>query len=180
MSSFNRVLFFLGMSVCLISCEFQCSVGNTKKNNSSTASAEQGTTISNNIQLTSSKVQVKEAYLIYGESGKKVALDNTADLGQKIKLLLVIGDGWVMKDNKVSIGASEQISTSTGQEIVNAEDLFASYNDGIDPADAKIISLSAMITKETGDIDHYNVKFRVWDKYGTGEINGSYKFFIRH
>lgn len=181
MSSINRFLFFLAMSICLVSCQFQCSVGNTKDNNSSATDSKDATSIRNNIQLTSNKVQVKSAYLLYAESGQRVPSGNTTDLGQKIKLVLEIGDGWIQKNGKVSIGASEQISTSSGQEVVNAEDLFAAYNEtGIDPVDAKIISLNAMITKEMGEIDHYNVKFRVWDKYGDAEITGSYKFYIRH
>ena len=74
--------------------------------------------ISNGIRLNLSKeIKLVKAYLFYN-GGERVSDSNMADLNQNINMLIQINrGGWVEKDGKVSIGASEKIITSTGYNI---------------------------------------------------------------
>lgn len=180
-----RFLLFIGISLSLCSCEFSCSVGSTKEENNKTGTGpavkedpKEG--ISNDITLSAAKIEVKKAYLRYADGSGLVPAGNRTQVDKKIQLVLELADGWVIKDNKASVGASEKISTSKGDDVVTASDLFEAYTaTGIDPTDAKTITLGAVISKHNSNIDHYLVEFRVWDKYGEGEINGNYKFYIK-
>lgn len=186
MRSYSQLLLFVFCAITLSSCEFNCSIGKSKEEpvkgstvKSSTV-VKDGTTITNNITLDAKGVKVKKATLLLPDNSP-VSDDNMVNLNQKVKLLLVIEDGWELKNGKNFIGGSEKIVASNGQVVVDAADLFADYTTtGIDPEDAKLISLSAVITQEAGSSSYYEVTFRVWDKAGTGEITGSYRFSIKH
>ena len=186
MRSYSQLLLFVFCALTLSSCEFNCSVGKNKEEpvkggtvKSSTV-VKDGTTITNNITLDVKGVKVKKATLLLPDN-TQVSDDNMVNVNQKIKLVLFIEDGWTLKNGKNYIGGSEKIVASNGQVVVDAADLFADYTtSGIDPEDAKIISLSAVITQEAGSSNYYEVTFRVWDKAGTGEITGSYRFSIKH
>ncbi len=178
------ILIFCGL--LLSSCEFNCSIGKNKdaaengKTVTSSTVEKNGTTLTNNIELNTKGVKVKKATLLLPDNSR-VSDDNMVNLNQKIKMVLFIEDGWTLKEGKNYIGGSEKIVSDDGQVIVDAADLFTDYTEtGIDPEDAKVISLSAVITQETGKSKYYEVTFRVWDKAGDGEITGSYKFYTRH
>jgi hypothetical protein len=178
------LLIFCGL--LLSSCEFNCSVGKTKvpaengKTVTSSTVEKNGTTLTNNIELTAKGVKIKKATLLLPDN-TQVSDDNMVKLNQKIKMVLFIENGWTLKEGKNYVGASEKIVSSSGQVIVDAEDLFTDYTtSGIDPEDAKLISLSAVITQESGSSSYYEVTFRVWDKAGDAEITGSYKFYLKH
>lgn len=185
MRSLNTLFLFTCCAIGLSACEFKCSVGNngdgtTKgKTVTSTTVEKDGTIITNNIDITAKGIKIKKATLLL-PNNNQVPDDNIIGVNQKIKLLLLLDDGWKLKDGKASIGASEKLTASDGQVIVDAADLFSDYTEtGIDPQDAKVVTLSAVITQEAGNVDYYQVVFRVWDKYGDAEINGSYKFYIK-
>ena len=133
----------------------------------------------NGIEIKNHGVKVNRAFLSK-ESGDLVPADNTVALGEKISLVINIDDGWAVQNGKSYIGASEIITTDGGVELLNSGDLFASYDDeGLDPTDAKIITLKARITNQPETpVDHYIVTFRVWDKKGDGEIVGRYTFKV--
>lgn len=135
--------------------------------------------ISNNIKLNLGKqIKLVKAYLFY-DGGKRVPDSNYADLNQNVNLLIQIErGGWVERDGKVSIGASEKITTSAGAEILNEADLFASLTD-ISAEDAQYITLNAVITSMTKKISFFLVTFTVWDKWGSAKITGSYRFKVR-
>ena len=149
------------------------------------ANAQQGKAlaspkISNGIKLNLSKeLKLVKAYLFF-EGGEHLDASNTADLNQNVKMMIQIdGGGWVEKDQKVSIGASEKITTSLGSVILNEPDLFATFTD-IGAEDAQYITLKAVINSITNKkIKFFTVSFTIWDKWGTGKITGSYRFKIR-
>lgn len=183
----GRHTFLLAATIVLISCKFECQMGNTDKKdetkeNASTnkpAVKSEAKTL-NDINLSYSDVQVNQAYLAK-ESGDLVPADNSVTLGEKIHLVINLDKGWNETGGKSFIGASQKITTSNGTEILNSGDLFAAYDQtGIDATHAKVITLKARITSEPPTpVEYYLVDFRVWDKKGAGEIKGSYKFQIK-
>ena len=105
--------------------------------------------------------------------------ENKARIGEKIYLVIKLDSGWVKENGKSFIGASERITTSAGRVVINADDIFADYGiTGLDPVDAKLISLSAVITQADPGVNDFTVQFRVWDKKGSGEVKGKYKFSL--
>jgi len=187
MATFKKTAFYLALCLVLSSCEFKCSVGNDSdqpdksKTGTTKVVTKDGTILTNDISLETKNIKVKKATLLYSD-GSPVPDDNTIALDTKIKVNLFMEDGWKEKNNKVFIGASESISDDKGTTIVDADDLFKDYNEsGIDPSDAKLIKLTAIVQNEgTGGSNFYEVKFRVWDKNGDGEITGHYRFHIKH
>jgi hypothetical protein len=132
--------------------------------------------IRNNIKLDTKGVKVSQAFLLY-EDGKLVPENNETSVGEPLKLRLVIDGGWQQKEGKVSLGASERIETSDGKLVLDEKDLFENMT--VDAEDAKLLSLTAVISRLDMLYDYFLVSFRVWDKYGTGEIKGSYKLYIK-
>jgi hypothetical protein len=132
--------------------------------------------IRNNIELHQIELNVSQAYLQF-EDGVLVPNDNKVELKQKVVMKLII-DGWKKEGDKIFAGASEIITTSDGQVMINKDDLFAEYTDGIS-ADHSGLTLSAVINGIDKLYDYFLVSFRVWDKKGTGEITGSYKLYLK-
>ena len=181
----NNILLLLICSLVLISCDFQCSIGDTKKpsaggkNVTSTIKTENGAVISNGINITGKGIKLKSATLKL-ENGERVSDDNMVGLNEKIILTIELDRTWTIENEKTFIGASEKISTSSGEVVLSAADLFSDYDEsGVSPTDAKYIRLNAVITKSDVKVDYYLVTFRVWDKKGTAEINGNYKFYLK-
>jgi len=132
--------------------------------------------VRNGIEIHERELSVAQAYLQF-EDGVLVPNDNKVELKQRVIMKLII-DGWKKEGDKIFAGASEIITTSDGQVIVNKEDLFADYKDGMS-ADNTGITLSAVINGIDKLYDYFLVSFRVWDKKGTGEITGSYKLYLK-
>jgi len=186
MNTIKTWAFYACICLCLSSCEFNCSIGkkddeaNKSKTISSSTTEKDGAILTNNIELSAKGVKVTKATLLLPD-GSRVSDDNVVNLNEKIQLVVSTGDGWNLKNGKVFVGASEKITTDGGTAVVNAEDLFKDYsNTGFDPKDAKLITLSAVITDELTSIKYYTVTFRIWDKNGDAEITGEYKFYIKH
>lgn len=135
--------------------------------------------IENGIKLNFSKgIEVITAYLYYDDN-TKVPESNIASVNQNVNMLVQIKRcGWVEKEGKVSVGASEKINTNTGLTILDEADLFKSLTD-ITAEDAQYITLKAVITSMTKKYDYFVVIFSIWDKWGTGKISGSYRLKIR-
>ncbi len=178
-----KIHYIIILAALLTSCDFKCSVGNnkpatkTKTVTSSDNSALNGAIIKNDIELEVTGVKLKEAYLL--DADNNLLKENKTRVGEKIYLVIKVDTGWVKENGKSFIGASERISTSGGNVIVNAEDIFKDYDaTGLDAVDSKVISLSAVITELKAAGGNFVVQFRVWDKKGSGEIKGKYKFSI--
>jgi hypothetical protein len=178
-------IYALAILVTLTSCEFSCNVGDKKTDKENTVksgsdkenAALAGTIIKNDIEIEATGVKVKEVYLM-DANGMPLA-KNEAKLNEKIYAVIKLDTGWVKIDGKSYVGAGERISTSAGEVIVDAVDIFKDNEaEGFSPKDAGEISLSAVITRKAEGIDMYAVQFKVWDKKGIGEVKGKYKFKI--
>ena len=171
-------------SIIFSSCEFKCQIGDVGKKDEQKEVVEKPTEkqnpqLLNGIELNAEGIQVYRASLSL-ESGDLLPSGNTVALGEKISLILNIEKGWTEIDDKSFIGATEKITTDNGSVILDSDDLFAAYDQGINASDAKVITLKARITQASAiPVDHYIVTFRVWDKKGRGVITGKYKFYIK-
>lgn len=178
---FQSIIYLFTFITTLSSCSFKCSVGDEKKTKTVTSdekNALNGAIIKNDIDIEASGVKLKQAYLT--DANNNLLTENTTRIGEKIYLILKLDTGWTTINNKSFIGASERISTSSGSVIVDAADIFKDYETtGVSAVDAKVISLSAIITQADPGVENFTVQFRVWDKKGNGEVKGKYKFKIK-
>ncbi len=133
-------------------------------------------TISNNIQLEVRNLDVSRAVLV-NEQGNPVSSNNTTDVNKPLKLRVFINNGWVAKKGKVALGAYQKIETFQKQVVLEEKDLFEEIGP-ISSEEAKIITISANIKKIYRKKDSFHVSFRIWDKNGTGNIEGSYKLIV--
>jgi hypothetical protein len=179
-----KLCYAILITVLLTSCKFSCSVGGdksavkTKSVTSGDHAALNGAIIKNDIDLEATGVKVKEVYLL--DADKNRLGENITGLGEKIYVVVRLDTGWVKEKGRSFIGASERISTSAGRVVIDADDIFKDYEaTGIPADDAEVISLSAVITEADTGLENFVVKFRVWDKKGTGEVKGKYKFRLR-
>ena len=179
----QKLMIVLLISMLCCACEINV---NTSKDSGgidikpvSTLKEQNGTEIRNNIELKTIGVKVKRAYLVLGE-GERAPDDNVMKVGQKINLVFDIEDGWTVENGKSYIGGTQKVVTDDGSVVLHVEDVFAAYtNAGFPEKACKSISLDVTITKANPKINYYTTTFRVWDKKGTGEISGSYKFYIK-
>jgi hypothetical protein len=170
-------LVLLLLPLLLTSCEFNCQVGSktNPEDDKSKAVMQGGTAVYNGIKLQANNVKVEKAYLIF-ENGQRLEEGNFIDFTSPVKLILMIDEGWVAENGKVSLGAAEKITVErSGEVLLDEADLFTKYSDGISEADAKVISLTAIL-KFNNPIPPttFTVSFKVWDKKGNGVIEGSY------
>jgi hypothetical protein len=165
------ILYLAVVCTCFLSaCEFKVDVKDKKDAPAATGK------IRNGIQLKATGLSVSQAFLL-DQNGNLVNDDNTVKVNEYLNLRLIIDD-WTVKDGKVKLGASEKVETSDKELVLDEKDLFASINE-VDPVDAKAITLKVVLQRVTKLYDYYLVSFRVWDKNGTGEVTGSYKFNIK-
>jgi len=148
-----------------------------KTENKATVQSETSGNIRNDISLKASGLQVEQAFLLF-DDGKLVPQDNKIEVGQKVNLRLLI-KGWKATNGKVLLGASEKITTDEGQIVLNEEDLFASYADGVPEADAGVITISATISRIDKLFKYFEVAFRVWDKQSNDNVTGSYRLYLK-
>jgi len=142
-----------------------------------TQSSESNSKIRNSIDPRKNGLEVEQAFLLF-EDGTLVPSDNKVAVGQKVVMRLIIS-GWKEENGMVFPGASEKITTSEGNVVLNEPDLFVENTDGVTAADAKYISLSAVITQLDRLYDHFLVGFTVWDKKSNAEVSGSYKLYLK-
>jgi hypothetical protein len=90
-------------------------------------------------------------------------------------MMLNLEKGWEEEDGKVSIGASEKAETDSGEELLDAQDLFEGRELSAD--DSKVLTLSVTLPQLKADVEYVLISFRIWDKNGKGEIKGSYKLY---
>lgn len=168
----KTITFLLLIVFTISSCEIKTNAPSGKKETAS----KSGSKFRNGIQLKETGLKVEQAYLV-NEEGSLISNENKIDVNQKVILKMLMG-GWKEEAGKVYIGAKEKLTTSEGNIILDTDDLFIDYPEGVSAADAKIITLSAVITKLDKPYDFIVVEFRVWDKKGGGEVTGSYKLYL--
>lgn len=180
----KKIFLSVCMAAMLASCEFSVS---TKKDDKTTtkeiSSSESsgpltGATIKNDIDLDAKGVKVKEAYLM--NKDRNLLTSNEASVGEDIRCVVVLDTGWTKYDGKSYIGASEKIISGSGKVVLDEADLFKDYTEsGVSSTDAEVLSVLASITRKEPGIDDYKVQFRMWDKKGSGEVTGSFKFKVK-
>lgn len=179
MKSITSFLMMVCLSFFLQSCEFNCSVGKKDEVKGNSTVKDDGARIYNNIQLKSSGVKLNKAYLVF-ENGDRVPDNNATEFKSPVKMRLLIDSGWVENKGKVVLGASEKIIAEDGTVLLDEADLFSKYPDGLTANDAKVILLTADIKiRENIPPTLFTVLFKVWDKAGTGYIEGSYKLYSK-
>ena len=175
----------LAMVCCMLSsCQFQCSMGDKKTVEGKTVSSGDpseltGATIKNNIDVEAKGVKLAQAYLM--DENRAWKESNTAALNEKIYLTLKLDTGWTKIDGKSFIGASERVTDKNGVVVLDSDDLFKDYDTSGMPSDiASLVNLSAVISKlPSSGVTGFTVKFKVWDKKGSGEVSGTYDFTIK-
>ena len=175
-----RILTVLLLSAAIAACNNSANTDTAEKaetkKTASAGSASQN--VRNDVSINASGLNVQQAFLIF-EDGKLVPQDNKVEVGQQVNLRLII-DGWKAVNGKVFIGASEKIATDEGLVMLNEPDLFAAYTEnGVNPADAGMITLSAVITRVEKLVKYFEVSFRVWDKKSNDNVTGSYKLYLK-
>jgi len=164
----RKIVYALFASLLFISCELKV---NTPAGDSS------GDKIRNDIQLKQKGLTVEQAFLLF-EDGKLIPAGNKIEVGQWVGLRLIV-NGWQKSDGKVFLDAEEQITTSDGKQLLDQQNLFKEYADGLASEDAKALTLSARITAIDKLYDFFTVTFRVWDKQTQNEVSGSYKLYLK-
>jgi hypothetical protein len=147
--------------------------------NASAQIAKKKPVLRNNITLTATGgFEIDSAYLAF-EDGERIPNGNVTEVNKKIVMWIIINKGWKETNGKVKIGAAENILTDKGVTVLKSDELFPAGSDEGTIEDARYISLKAVITSLTRKIPYFVVKFRVWDKNGTGKISGSYRFKVK-
>jgi hypothetical protein len=139
-----------------------------------------GSGYSNGIELNVKGLVVKEAYLVFDDE-KRVPSDNKVDLSQQVSMRMILTTGFKEVEGKVFPGGSEKIMLSSGEKILESDDLFTAYDaTGVSPLDAKYITMKAVITEIKDKNNAVIVSVKVWDKKDPGnEITGSYTLHIK-
>lgn len=178
MQFISRLTAFVLLTMVLTSCEFHCSVGTPAEKKPTPASSADKPMIANGIKLSAHNIKVSQAFLIT-EDKQPVPENNTVDFSQPVRLVLFIEPGWTVENGLSFVGASEKV-TSGNTVLLDEKDLFAKYESGLNAADLKTIGLYVLIPPPPkGAVNEYNVEFRVWDKKGTGYVEGSYKLYSK-
>jgi hypothetical protein len=180
----NKLFLPLCLAVMLTSCEFSVSTKKDDKistkeiSSSESTGALTGANIQNDIDLDAKGLKVKEAYLM--DDNRNLLTTNEVREGEKIRCVVVLDTGWTKYEDKSFVGASEKIISGSGSVVLDEADLFKDYTEsGVSATDAKILSVTATITRKEPGIDDYKVQFRMWDKKGDGEVTGSFKFKVK-
>lgn len=130
----------------------------------------------------SSQVSIQEKGLkisnavLMKEDGTPLPANNSVGIGEKISCRLTV-DGYQVEDGKVLIGASEKVSTTSGDVVLDEPDLFATAGP-LDAGDAKYVTIKAVITSLEKSIHDFKVDFRVWDKRNNKEATGNFVFHL--
>ncbi|MDQ3277236.1 MAG: hypothetical protein M3Q06_02855 [Bacteroidota bacterium] len=123
-------------------------------------------------------LKIAAAYLA-DAGGKIINPQNTVAPGSPVFLIIQIQDGWRVNKGYVSPGALQTITTQNGEPVLQSPDLFAGAK-SIRAADAANLQLKTVIINTRPDIAYYIVRFRIWDKGGTGAINGYYHLWVEN
>lgn len=173
-----RILIVLLMFAAIAACNTNAKKddGANVANKAETKSEQGSKIVRNDVSFTATGVNVKQAFLTY-EDGSLVPDNNKMQLNQRVILHLIV-EGWKTNANdRVMLGAAEKITTSEGQQILDQDNLFDNYTDGVSANDARIITLSAVITRADKQFKYFEVAFRVWDKNSGDNVTGSYRLY---
>ena len=177
-----KIFCYCLLFLAFLSCEVKIKSSSEDKGNEKARPEKytrNTTKIRNGIELiTNGNVKVDQAFLIYGDDGSLVDEQNITELNRQIKMVLIV-DGWKEENGKVYLEASEQVTASTGEKIMDINNLFSENNiESLSPKDARELRLSVTISEINRLVDHFLVEFYIWNKKAEQSIKGSYKFHL--
>ena len=118
---------------------------------------------------------IARAYLS-NANGNLLPAGNTVAGGDTVCLNLVVAQGWIAENGQVALGARQSIVTGQGEPVLSSPDLFNGTKVG--ESQAGHVQLKAVITQPRSDTQSFLVRYRVWDKNGTGDVRGSYRLHL--
>jgi hypothetical protein len=119
---------------------------------------------------------ISRAFLA-SESGELLNARNLVSVGETVYLVLVVAQGWMAQNGFVSLGALQTITTDKGEPVLTSPDLFAGKAQ-TEEAKAGQVRLKTVITNSRSDTRTFVVRYRVWDKNGSGEVSGSFQLHM--
>ncbi|MBK6828675.1 MAG: hypothetical protein IPG86_18295 [Chitinophagaceae bacterium] len=182
MKPVSSSLVLLCLTLILSSCSFNCQIGNDTAEEKTKPRVKDEMLLYNGIELTTRNMRVGKAYLVTNDGqAERIDDDNVVDLEKGVKLILLIKEGWKEINDRVWLDASLLVTNSSGETVLEKENMFAKYGEeGLSAADAKIIGLSVYFKGEnTARPDTYHVSFKISDQKGEASLEGSYKLYTR-
>lgn len=183
MGKLRLLISIITLTIIVSSCKFSCKVGSMDE--TPAKARTKGTVkigdalVYNDIAISFKDIKLNKAYLVF-ENGERVPDGNLVDFSSPVKLVLLIDSGWTTKNAKVMLGASEKISSEDSDVILNEDDLFAGYPEGVTEEDSRIIGITASIKLPSGaPPTSFDVHVKVWDKNSDAYIEGKYKLFSK-
>ena len=120
------------------------------------------------ITVTNDGLSYEDYYLAVGDQRLGTS---EVSMGDKVYLNFTGVDGFTEENGKVFPGAAMVVTDRDGKEVLHEDDLFSAYSkDGVDKADAKVMSVSVVVGDPMISGESYNWKVRFWDKKHAGEI----------
>jgi hypothetical protein len=166
MRKISLLFYFLIITIIISSGKFSCNVGaldETEPKAKTKGTVRIGDALIYN-DITIKDVKLNKAYLVF-ENGERVPDGNIVDFTSPVNLVPLIDSGWTSKNAKVMLGASEKISSEDNAVILNEEDLFSAFPEGLTEEEAGIIGITASISLPEGAPPAtFDVYFKVWDK----------------
>jgi hypothetical protein len=121
-------------------------------------------------------LSLEDAYLVIDNIKLKT---NEIEYGERVNIILSGVKGYELDNGKVEIGCKIVVSDSEGNAVISADDVFAaSYEGGLAPEDAEVLSTALTVGKPLEIGKEYTWKSLFWDKNGKGTINTEIKIKI--
>src|SRR5258708_4114803 len=110
--------------------------------------------------------------------GAKRVNSNTFPSGTKLYLNLSGVHGLAVKDGKSFPGCSMKIVSPSNDVILQNDDLFSEYKEGVDSKDARQLNLNLTIGSPLLENQTYRWEARVWDKVTKSELTLSVRINV--
>jgi hypothetical protein len=121
-------------------------------------------------------LSLEDAYLTVDNDELKT---NEIEYGKKVNIVLTGVKGYELDNGKVKIGCKIDVSDTEGKSVLSADDAFsASYEGGLAPEDAEVLSTALTVGKPLEIGKEYTWKSLFWDKNGKGTIATEIKIKI--
>jgi hypothetical protein len=175
-----RFLIILSSLLCCVSCELKVESKKDKTGETKEKSYKRNPgKIRNGIQFrTKGDIKVEQAYLTYDDDGSLVGEENFTELNRKLKLNLLIR-GWQSVGGRVFLEASEKVTNSEGETVLDVPALFESNGvESVSEKDAGDLYMNVVITKIYKLSDYFLVEFHLWNKKADQSVEGRYKFHL--
>ena len=126
-----------------------------------------GQVVPSGVKVTSGGLKVDSVFIVL--QGEPVSL-NPFPTGSKLSLSLSGIHGFSIRDNKTFPGCSMKVIDTSGKDVLDYDDLFQDYADGVDREDAKYLDVSLTLGAPLLENSRYRWSVRIWDKNGKAEM----------